>query len=206
MKTTQKFPAARPRAVKRLAAAAASAALLAGLSISGATSASATADPGCYVIVSGSHDGCSHQSSLRPGQYIEGGTGNYALETEDEELRTQTDGNIVLYCKHAGTSAATGKWISAWQPVWATNQGYWNSSSGSKVVLWSDGNLAGYSYRSGLENVEFSSNTWNGSDTVFIVQADGNLVVWSGGRPVWSAAQNSLYHTCPGTEAYWVGY
>jgi hypothetical protein len=192
---------------KRLSSLAAAAALTAGISIIGtATPASATSFVCNWW---GSADGtkCAHQTSLHTGNEWHGGS---SFNTADEVLKLQgTDGNLVLYCKNSGYSVVLQKYLSAGQAVWAS--GFHDSSGinyGVKMDFWTDGNLATYiadNTTAGQPNYSYTwdTKTWHGADTWAVVQADGNFVLWEGGRAVWAS---NTYHVCPGTEDYWNGY
>ncbi|MFJ1757287.1 hypothetical protein [Kitasatospora sp. NPDC088134] len=174
-----------------------------GISISGAPSASATSFV-CNYWGGANGAKCQHQSSFHTG--LE--TGPTTWWTEDEKLSYQDDGNLVIYCLNRGTNAY-GKWINNGQAVWASGvvspNTFFNPTS-HKLNFWSDGNLATYYANSGTAfqyRPEWDAHAWAGSDSWAVLQADGNFVIWQGGRAVWAT---NTYHVCPGTEDYWNGY
>ena len=79
---------------------------------------------------------------------------------------TQSDGNVVLY-------GPTGR------AVWAIGR-----TDTDRFIFQSDGNLVAYT-ASGAPT--WSSRTAGSAATVFVVQSDGNLVIYASGRPVWAS-------------------
>lgn len=145
----------------------------------------------CIPLNGASSAPCSHQTTIYANNTS---WGSYAEFWSDATvLKLQNDGNLVLYCQGHGSNAA----------VWSTHTNGW-SIQGANLTFWNDGNLALYTNKvPGGLSYAWDSKTWGGSGSIGLVQADGNFVIWSGGRAMWAS---NTYHSCPGTENYWVGY
>ncbi|MGW0771264.1 hypothetical protein [Streptomyces sp. NPDC002676] len=191
---------------RALAMTVATIALAGGMSTLSAGPASATSYV-CVPLSSGVDTSqCSHTSTLHTGSEW---TPTTTFNSAFTYLRFQGDGNLVLYCKYSGYSYGLGRNVSAGQAVWAS--GFTNSGTrynADKWDFWSDGNMATYgSYQAIGSNdpwhVTWNTQTWYGSDTIAIVQTDGNFVLWEGGVARWAS---NTYHYCPGSQDYWNGY
>ncbi|MEV7684893.1 hypothetical protein ACFW1F_17825 [Streptomyces bungoensis] len=190
----------------KLAATVAAAGALLGFGVAtgvGVGTASATSFVCAHLSSDPSGDACPHQTTLGIDHAY---TTNQSLWTRDEKITVQNDGNLVQYCLNSGWSYGLNKWVSAGTPVWATGTNKWNAVGG-KLVFWHDGNLAHYGDWQQLNGSVAEGNDWQSAswspNAWAILQADGNLVIWSNGRAVWA---NNTYHFCPGTEHYWNGY
>jgi hypothetical protein len=181
---------------KALHAALATAALATGVGVLSATPASATSFV-CVTLNGASSAPCGHQSTLYANNSNFNGQhewwGPYTV------LKLQNDGNLVLYCQGDGSNKA----------VWASNTSQWNIDN-VHLTFWNDGNLALYMSTIMSETgqpvggqVAWNSQTWGGSGSTAVVQADGNFVIWANGKALWAS---NTYHACPGTENYWNGY
>ena len=96
---------------------------------------------------------------LRRNMYLKSGDGRY-------RFWLQSDGNLVLY----GPSG---------RALWATNR-----FTTDFLIMQGDGNLVGYT-NSGVPT--WASNTNGRGGNRFVVQNDGNLVIYSSTRAVWAS-------------------
>ncbi|WP_042382139.1 hypothetical protein [Streptacidiphilus melanogenes] len=180
------------RTKRAIAMGAAALALAGGATVTTAGSASATSLV-CYTYNGASSAPCSHQTTL----YANNSAWNSPAEfwTDAMVLKVQNDGNLVLYCQGHGSNRA----------VWASNTSGLNIDHG-RLVFWNDGNLAMYEAPfTDPSNYMYAwdAKVWGGSQSIAVLQADGNFVIWSGGKAMWAS---NTYHACPGTQNYWVGY
>jgi hypothetical protein len=201
----------RLRALTAAATAAASVALGLTGAVATAGTASATSYV-CWTVPDAGHpdpagSACSHQSTMAIDHAYNPGDNLY---TRDMELKI-TDGYASLICRNGGYSYGLGRNVTAGETVWQVGTGSlddnYGNAYGSYLILWHDGNFVHYhSYRDQYSTItsgpDWQSYTWN-PNPVGIVQADGNIVVWSNGNATWASG---TYHDCPGTEYYWDGY
>ncbi|WP_042410400.1 hypothetical protein [Streptacidiphilus carbonis] len=152
----------------------------------------------CVPLNGAWSDPCTHQTTIHfdNSTYYPGKAwwGPYDV------LRLQSDGNLVLYCWNNGVQG---------KAVWASNTSQWNLAS-VHLTFWNDGNAAIYQTwfmsLTGVPGggVAWDSETWGGSNSIGVVQADGNFVIWSGGKALWAS---NTYHACNnGDQFYWTGY
>jgi hypothetical protein len=113
-------------------------------------------------------------ATLRPGESLTSPSGTW-------RLTMRPDGNLVLYSCGTGATNCT-------YPLWNLGTG---GQPGNRLTMQSDGNLVLYSPTGRAVWATMTNGT--GSATVFQVQDDSNLVVYSGGRAVWSSGSYVTY-------------
>jgi len=111
------------------------------------------------------------ENGLRADEYLVAGS-----------YRDSVDGRFRLQYQHDGNLVLVRKWDSV--PIWATNT--MSASPGGVWMQGGDGNLVVYNSAGGLLIPSgWASHTCRFRGAYLVVQSDGNVVLYFGGRPIW---------------------